>query len=202
MELGIVGGVALSSSKNFNVSTGNWESAAKSFVEGVYSQKEKIGLATLSSILGGRDDTASAVDAGLAGQGLFLNPKLEVLFRGVKHREFELIFDLAPTTATDSIKVITFLRDLHIFAAPDLPGDKAFFEFPKTTTVVIKGDGASGGGVTLNRGNCAITGIDCNMTPDGVWASFKNGQPVHISITIKFLEMNLPTKDNAKSLFG
>ncbi len=154
-------------------------------------------------------DQSGAVAAGIAGgisEGAaagasfatrqIINPKLEVLFEGVTHREFELTFDLAPTTAVDSVNTIDFLKQLHLKAAPDTDLD-AFMKYPETVTVVIAGEGT-----VINRGNCAITSIDANLTPDGVWATFKNGKPVHVTVTIGFLELQLPTKANDEDLFG
>lgn len=189
-ELGNAGSTSLNLSRNFGADGTNKVDNLFQFLE---------GSAALKNALPGIGETV--VDAALAGQGLLINPKLEVLFKGVKHRAFELVFDLAPTTATDSVNLIAFLKELHVFAAPSLTGSKAFFEFPKTTNVVIRGDGA-GGGTTIDRGNCAITRINANMTPDGVWASFKNGKPVHVVISIGFLELDLPTKENDADLFG
>ena len=203
-EIGTIGEVARNTSKNFGAD-GTIGGAVNSFGSAVFAQGESIALQSAQAALNGigKTDTASTLQSALSGQGLLINPKLEVLFKSVTHRQFELTFDLAPTTATDSVNVILFLRELHVFAAPSLPSPGApFFEYPKTTTVVIKGDGSSGGGVTLNRGNCAITSIDCNMTPDGLWSSFKNGKPTHVLVTIGFLELDLPTKENEADLFG
>jgi len=203
-EIGTIGEIARNTSKNFGAD-GTIGGAIASFGSAVMSQKQSIGLQLAQNSVNnlGNVDSASTLQSALSGQGLLINPKLEVLFKGVTHRQFELTFDLAPTTATDSVNVILFLRKLHVFAAPSLPSPGApFFEYPKTTTVVIKGDGSSGGGVTLDRGNCAITSIDCNLTPDGLWSSFRNGKPVHVLVTIGFLELDLPTKQNDADLFG
>ena len=200
-ELGTIGSIAKNTSKNFGAD-GTIGGAVKQFGNAVMAQKESIALQTAQGIADrlGRTDTSSTLSSALAGQGLLINPKLEVLFRSVSHRQFELTFDLAPTTATDSVNIITFLKELHVFAAPSLPNENApYFEFPKTTTVVI-GDGA--GGVTINRGNCCITSLDCNLSPQGLWASFRNSKPVNVVVTIGFLEMQLPTKENDADLFG
>lgn len=184
--------------------------AGSAFSNGILSQLPEVagraaarGLAAVGrNGIAGISNNLPIVNAALAGAGKLVNPKLEVLFKGVQHRTFDLVFDIAPTTATDSVNLFKFLKKLHEFAAPDLIAGGAFFDFPKTTKVVIRGDGSGGGEVTIDRGNCAITRINVNMTPDGVWASFRNGKPVHVLIAIGFLELDLPTKENDSDLFG
>lgn len=143
-------------------------------------------------------DNSAVVNGALGAAGVAVNPKEEVLFKGVKHREFDLQFDLAPLSAADSVATLKFLSTLHEFAAPELVGGGAFFKYPDTVTVVIIGTD----GVVINRGNCAIKSIDCNLTPDNIWAAHKNGNPVHILLNIGFIELNLPTKDKERTLFG
>lgn len=200
-ELGTIGSIAMNTSKNFGAD-GTIGSAVTQFGQAIKAQSDSIALQTAQGITDrlGRTDSSSTLSAALAGQGKLINPKLEVLFRSISHRQFELTFDLAPTTAADSVNIISFLKELHVFAAPSLASkDAPFFDFPATTTVVI-GDG--GGGVTINRGNCVITNLDCNLSPQGLWASFKNSKPVNVVVTIGFLEMDLPTKQADADLFG
>ncbi len=180
---------ALSNLKDKILST-DLQSAGSSLASGL----ESAVIAGAAGVAGG-DGLAPAA---LSGAGIAVNPKEEVLFKGVKHRNFALTFDLAPLTRADSVATMKFLTELHKFAAPELIANDAFFKYPGTLDITIMGTD----GVVLDRGNCAITGIDCNMTPDSVWSTFENGKPVHIMLTINFVELTLPTKDTEADLFG
>jgi hypothetical protein len=193
--LGILGAAVFKGSPDFGGLKSGWDSI-KGVGEKVYAQSA--GVATNAA---GAGESGSFAAAALGATGRAQNPKEEVLFKGVRHRRFELTFDLAPLTAKDSIAVMTFLSKLHEFAAPELVGGGAFFKYPGTVNVVIRGDGSSGGAVTINRGNCAIISINCNLSPESIWASFRNGKPVHVVVTIGFIELTLPTKDVDKNLF-
>lgn len=169
----------------------------------VYESSKAIGekiFAEIKSVSAGvAQDAGGGIAAGaFANKGLAINPKEEVLFKGVKHRAFSLTFDLAPLTKADSLATMQFLTKLHEFAAPKLTGGGAFFKYPGTLNITIMGTD----GVVLDRGNTAITNINCNMTPDSVWASFENGKPVHIILNIGFLELTLPTAEREANLFG
>jgi hypothetical protein len=141
---------------------------------------------------------SGVVQGALAANRSAINPKEEVLFKGVKHRRFNMIFDLAPFTAGDSLSVFAFLKKLHMLAAPEIEGGSAFYKYPETLSVVVNG----GEGIVVNRGNCAVTGINVNLSPEQIWAVFRNGQPVHIVITISFIELDLPSRSKDATLFG
>jgi hypothetical protein len=193
--LGIIGSAIFRGNNDFGAMKSGLDSL-KGIGEKIYSQASGIAAGLV-----GAGDSGSAASAVLGNQKMASNPKEEVLFKGVKHRRFELTFDLAPLTAKDSLAVMSFLSKLHEFAAPELTGGGAFFKYPGTVNIVIRGDGSGGGGVTINRGNCAIISINCNLSPESIWASFRNGKPVHVVVTIGFCELNLPTKDTDKNLF-
>lgn len=202
-ELGVIGSAVRdlgSGMSTADYSAAGMKSALTSLGEKI-SSKESWGAGAEAVALAGAAGAAGGdglISTGLAGAGISVNPKEEVLFKGVKHRAFTLTFDLAPLTKADSVATMQFLSKLHEFAAPALIGGGAFFKYPGTLDVTIMGTD----GVVLDRGNCAIAGINCNMTPDSVWASFENGKPVHIMLAISFIELTLPVSDREANLFG
>ena len=136
--------------------------------------------------------------ATFAAEGKVLNPKKEVLFSGTTHRAFQLEWHFAPLNQKESEASYEFIKAVHVAAAPEITSDTTFLTYPETVTLVVQ----DGGAPILNRQECAITSLSCNMTPDGLWATFTNGKPVHIALTVGFLELQLPTKDNARAIFG
>lgn len=184
-ELGMIG----SAIKNgqFDAST----------IAGATQALKGAGMGVIASAASAASGSGAVGGFGAANK-IAVNPKEEVLFKGVKHRRFNMVFDLAPLSYTDSALTMAFLKILHVFAAPELIGGGAFYKYPDTVSVVVRGTE----GVVVNRGNCAITSINCNMSPDSIWAVFKTGKPVHIVITISFMELDLPTQEKEKTLFG
>lgn len=152
------------------------------------------GLANAAGQVAGLDEAAKFVDAA---KGLALNPREVMLFNGISHREFTITFNLSPTSADQSQKIAQFIRELHFHASPDIDG--AYFTYPATFGFALIGDDNT---VILDRGEVAVTNIDCNYTPDSVWATFNNNQPVHIVLTISFKEMELPTRGTVDRTFG
>ncbi|MFK5882897.1 MAG: hypothetical protein QM489_01000 [Candidatus Izemoplasma sp.] len=128
-----------------------------------------------------------------------LNPKEEMLFRGVNYRTFSLNWNLVPTTAAESNAYANAIEILHKMAAPELTSTEAFFKYPETTKVFVQ---KAGGKVIIDRGDCAITNISVDLTPDGIWAQLKDGRPVNTGLQIDFVELKLPTKDNTPKLLG
>lgn len=136
--------------------------------------------------------------ATFAGEGKVLNPKKEVLFSGTTHRAFQLEWHFAPLNQSESETSYEFIKQIHVAAAPEITSDTTFLTYPDTASLVIQ----DGGAPILNRQECAITSLSCNYTPDGLWATFTNGKPIHIALTVGFLELQLPTKENARAVFG
>lgn len=168
----------------------------KSVIEKVSAQAGPAIAANLGMSLGEATGLTGVAAAALARAGLALNPKEEVLFKGTRHRRFNLTFEFAPMSASDAATTMAFLKELHERAAPGLEGEGVFFSYPERVDVKIQDQG----GIILNRGNCAITSISVNLTPESVWASFKDGKPVHVICDISFIELKLPTKGN--KIFG
>lgn len=186
-ELGVVGS-AIKRSNGFDMGQ----------IGGTINAVKDMGMGVMAQVAA---DAAAGTGGGagaLANQGLAINPKEEVLFKGVKHRRFNLVFDLAPLTASDSFQTMLFLKLLHIHAAPSLELGGAFYKYPDTVTVVVNG----GEGVVVNRGNCAITAINANLSPDQIWAVHRNGNPVHLTVDISFMELDLPDKAKEATLFA
>lgn len=191
-ELGMMGSA---------LARGGFQNLDINSVDSIGSFMKDVGSKALSGAAAAAASAASesgAFSGALAGQKSAVNPKEEVLFKGVKHRRFNMIFDLAPFTAADSFAIFAFLKMLHMLAAPEVSAGSAFYKYPETLSVVVNG----GQGVIVNRGNCAVTGINVNMSPEQIWATFHDGRPVHIMITISFIELDLPSRSKDATLFG
>lgn len=188
LEVGILGTELIASGGDISNAIGNSLNAASLTALG--AKVKSAGLDVL------RDNAGVAA---LGAQKLALNPKKEVLFTGVDHRQFRLTWRIAPLNAAESIASYNFIKELHRAASPGLTSDSIFFTYPNTAHVIIIDNGEP----VLDRQQCAIISIDCNFTPDGLWATFNNtNKPIHIELTVGFMEMQVPTKSTAAVLFG
>lgn len=164
----------------------------------VFAQTTSIGkhklVDALASGLIGTDHFAKILDSA---DGKLLNPRNIILFDGIEFRTFTTSFNLAPQSRTESLQTAKFIQLIHEAAVPDIKGP--YFTYPEFFKFSIVDHENK---TILDRGDVVITSIECNYTPDGVWATFKNNQPVHIRLEISWLERELPTRSTIKRLFG
>lgn len=191
-ELGVIGSAIKRGNFDLN-KLGNLD-AAKDMGMRFLTSAGSAAAAAAAGAIGG----TQAGQGALSSAGAAINPKEEVLFKGVKHRRFDLTFDLAPLTAADATATMAFLRLIHMLAAPELQGGGAFYKYPETLSVVING----GGSTVINRGNCAVTAINANLSPEQIWAVNRSGTPVHLVVQISFIELDLPTREKEVNLFN
>jgi len=164
---------------------------------GVVGNLAKVGqhkiAKNLSETISGGEGLYKALEAK---SGKVFNPRENVYFDGIKHRTFQVVWDLAPQDEQASVQVMALIKALHIQAAPATTKNKSFWTMPDIFTFSIIDTHTPK--TILDRGEVAITGIECDYTPDGVWAAFRSGQPVHITLTVDFMEMQLP--DRARNI--
>ena len=176
----------------------NFDDQARSALGDIGSQaatRVKHHLAdAVGSGLFGTDGASQFLDGA---SGKLYNPRDVVLFEGIKHRKFNVSFNFAPTSRDASLNLRKFLINIHEHATPDIKGQ--YFTYPDFMGFQIVN---KEGDPILDRGEVVVTSLNCNYTPDGVWATFKNGQPVHVTLDVTFQERELPTKSTIKRMFG
>lgn len=172
---------------SYNWETENLDLVANEVLHGAPSGMTDRVLADIAQNIGGQTATA-----GFSRSGKVVNPKEEVFFRGINHRMFELTFDLAPSSQKESDAIAQFVKELSKAASPEKSGNGAYFEYPDTFSIRIIG---SGGSIMIDRGEVALKEFDPNLTPDGFWVQHTDGRPVHITLSMSFVELALLTKD-------
>lgn len=145
---------------------------------------------------------ASATDEGrnVAGEfGTVVNPKSEILFRGTKQREFQMDFSIAYKSAAEMSEFFTNLNSLYRACAPTYGDGSVFLNAPKTGKLAVFGPN---GDNIIRQRECAIKRISTNLTPDQIFATYAStGMPVHVKLSIVFIEMEIPTKDSDEHIF-
>lgn len=136
--------------------------------------------------------------------GAVLNPNTELLFSGVDMRNFQLNFKLVPRNAPEAAQVNAIVAHFKKASLPDRVPEKIFgsdqeikrnfIGVPKLVRVSFM-SGSSEHKQLPKFKMCAITQVDVNYTPDGVYATYDGGQPVAMTLSIGFQETKICFSD-------
>lgn len=136
--------------------------------------------------------------------GAVLNPNTELLFSGVDMRNFQLNFKLVPRNTLEAGHVNAIVAHFKKASLPDRVPEKIFgsdqsikrnfIGVPKLVRVSFM-SGSSEHKQLPKFKMCAITQVDVNYTPDGVYATYEGGQPVAMTLSIGFQETKICFSD-------
>ena len=138
------------------------------------------------------------------GQGVVPNNNLSLLFNSPTLREFTFTWKLTPRSREEAQRVNNIIRFFKQGMAPKKGMNTAtgaasyFLGTPnvfdlkfKTTTeggnFFYEGDDINHSVVRIKT--CACTGCAVNYTPDGMWNAYERGQPVSVTMSLRFAEL-------------
>ena len=154
-------------------------------------------------------DSLSNDDVFGAISGAILNPNTELLFSGHDMRNFQLNFKMVPRNADESVEIQEICRIFkmctlpsknpgEIFAATNQGLTAGFIGVPNLCKVsFMKGPGQHPSLPVYKI--CAVTQVDVNYTPDGAYATYSDGSPVAIQLSINFQETKLVFAEDIKN---
>ena len=173
------------------------------------SGRQEIVANKLSQLVGdlGYDISADAILG--RSLGVIANSNTELLFAGVSMRSFEFSWVLSPRDRREAANVRMIIRALKQWSAPRKLSKLAS---GKDAAEKGRGTGLAGGPSYflstpnvfrlryLTNGNnnilgvnkfkpCALTDINMNYTPEGMWMAYENGMPVSVQMSLKFNEL-------------
>jgi len=130
--------------------------------------------------------------------GMVMNNNLELLFQGVNLRSFPFTFDLAPRSREEAQEILLIIRTLK---KEMTARNNAAKVGGNTEDVALFISSPSIFQLTYKSGNrkhpflhtfkpCALTGCGVNYTASGTYATYENGAPVHMQLTLEFKELN------------
>ena len=138
--------------------------------------------------------------AGLMYNGRAINPHTELLFEGIKFRDFEFSYKLIARTKkeSDSIKELVNLFRFHMH--PGLDGLSVLFQFPSDFDIAFYYIDKSGKAVENTYLSFIMTSVlkdvSVNYSGNNNYVSFKDTfAPVDIDLTLKFQEKQILTKE-------
>lgn len=153
------------------------------------------------------DDIFGGISGGI------MNPNTELLFGGVQMRNFQLNFKLVPRHGQEAIQVNEIVSQFKRAMLPtSQPGEimgfnrksnnlgvtLGFIGVPKLVRVSFM-KGSSEHEVLPRYKMCALTSVDANYTPDGTYATYQDGQPVAIGLSLNFQETKICYSEDISS---
>ena len=168
-------------------------------------------LQALSKI--GQGEGLNANDILGSTRSVILNPNTELLFQGFDLRTFNLQFKMVARSneEADDIRKIIYCFKAAMLPRLDEQGDRSENEGVGLT-------GANQGGLIgvpdlvdikfMHKASvhpyltqfkpCAITGLQVNYTPDGSYATYRDGQPVALTMNVQFSETKLVYREDVR----
>lgn len=146
-------------------------------------------------------DSLSNDDVFGAISGAILNPNTELLFSGHDMRNFQLNFKMVPRNVDESVEIQEICRVFKMCTLPSKDPGKVFGASNQGLTAgfigvpnlckvsFMKGPGQHPALPVYKI--CAVTQVDVNYTPDGAYATYSDGSPVAIQLSINFQETKL-----------
>jgi hypothetical protein len=174
------------------------------------------GIATGINALGAGDVSTDDVLQG--SLGVVLNPNTELMFQGFKLRSFGLKFKMSARSEAEAIeigKIIGTFKKVSLPSfGPDPGGAADLGGLGKAILdAITPGEGAQTSNtnyigvpglcqVQFMKGPnlhehlpqykiCAITDVSINYTPDGTYATYDDGRPVAVELSLQFSETKL-----------
>jgi len=164
----------------------------------VSSDPNAIGLAVQagSAISGALAGTGSELTGVLLqGQGLAINPQVQMVYKGLPMRSFQLSFTFTPKSQQEAKTIDNIIYTFKYHAAPTLTSGAAvssqsmYLIPPSLFQVQFKVKGAENQYLP-KYADCVLEGIDVNYAPNG-FAAHTDGAPVQTTLTLQFKELEI-----------
>lgn len=169
---------------------------------GAALQNEKTMKAIENAIsgaaVGGLGGNVSATGLISRATGMVMNNNLELLFQGVTLRTFPFTFDLAPRSKEEAQEILQIIRILKKemtarYNAAKVGGSTEqvglFISSPSIFQLTYR-SGPKKHPFLNTFKPCALTDVAVNYTASGTYATYDDGTPVHMQLSLAFKELN------------
>ena len=159
--------------------------ALKDQVDTVARNAPDVKTALQTSIAG---DAAGVQGLLTRTTGAILNPNLELLFQKPTLRPFDFTFKLSARNHNEADEIIRIIRFFKQGMAPIRSASNLFIKSPHTFKIRYIHDNTDH--PFLNRfKECALKNMTVNYTPEGNYATFRDGKMISYQITMSFQEL-------------
>ena len=175
---GIMGGTASEAGRQINQLVAGFQSE-----EGKGALNAFFGAQAVNAF-GGNLNPAQVI---ARGTGAVINPNMELLFSGPSLRNFSYSFKMTPRFDKEAQTVRTIIKAFKRNMAPKGAGGD-FLKTPNIFQIQYLYEGRPH--PYLNRIKlCALTNVATNYTGDGTYATYKDGSPISMQLTLTFSEL-------------
>ena len=183
-------------------------SLQKGFSEGAEVAKDLAGAAAkagpdvkkgiAAAIAGGA--TQIGKQALQRGEGMVLNPNMELLFNGPQLRNFGFTFKLSPRNAREAQMAVKIIKFFKQGMSPIRSKSNFFLKAPHTFNLKYIRGKSRGEQKFLNKfKECALTNATVQYTPDGNYNTFTDGVMASYSLQLTFNELTPIYNDDYKN---
>jgi len=150
-------------------------------------------LAKIPSLLPGFGN-ASIADIAQLGAKVKTNPFREVFFEGVDYRKFNFKYKFMPQNHDEVKKVYDIIDTFKEHMHPELSAGGYFYIYPSEFEIKYYYNNLENG--YFNKiTSCALTDMSVEYGGEQ-FASFADGAPTEINISLSFRELDLQTREN------
>jgi hypothetical protein len=141
------------------------------------------------------DAAGKVITVGSQLAGMPINPCVEVLFSTTALREFTFDFLFVPRNEKESQIIEEIIRTLRFHSAPEVTRGGFTFIPPAEFDITFFHRGVENTHVPrINTSVMVQLEVDYSSGMDGLWTSFRNGQPVATRVRMTFKEVELVHK--------
>ena len=130
-----------------------------------------------------------------AATGLASNPKRDQVFKGVDFRTFQFEYQFFPRNEPEAKNVLDIIYDFKLHMHPEYKDSNSFlYVYPSEFDIIYYTGGEENSNINRHT-SCVLTEMNVNYTPNGNFATFPNGMPTQINVTLSFRELALMSKE-------
>ena len=163
----------------------------------------------------GQGEGLNVNDVLSSTRSVILNPNTELLFQGFDLRTFNLQFKMVARSdgeADDIRKIIYCFKAAMLprldeqegspgpgvgLGLPQVSNQRGLIGIPDLVDIKFMHKAAPHPYLTQFK-PCAITGLQVNYTPDGSYATYRDGQPVALTMNVQFSETKLVYREDVR----
>jgi hypothetical protein len=150
----------------------------------------------LTGLAGGNAQTTQSLI--LQAQGYAINPQVQMLYKGIDLRSFQLSFTFTPKSVGETEQVDKIISTFKYYFSPALQAgaqtqtDSMFLIPPALFNVNFMINNIENKYLP-KYGDCVLESLEVNYAPNG-WSSFESGAPVQTTLSLGFRETQIIDK--------
>lgn len=192
---GVLGDTIIHGSQNFEA--GNYRQMVDTVVDvagGKLAGTVGTLLASLAATTGGASIAGKGEQLIGAKLGVVQNPYLTAVYNGVTNRSFTMSFQFTPKTPEDC-KTIKLISETLLFSSlPNRAGNSYYMGYPYEFEIEFRIRDKINNWIQ-SYSSCVMTDIRIDdSTQNSFYSSFRNGFPTSKTITMSFLEKEMPAQ--------